>query len=65
LADDATWYVSVMRQGYDYAMVGGAPDQYVIESWIGAPSRSVPETDPWSFTRSVRDFGQRFLKNGK
>ncbi len=65
LADDATWYVSVMRQGNDYAMVGGAPDQYVIESWIDAPSRSLPETDPWSFTRSVQDFCQRFLKNGK
>ena len=62
LADDATWYVSVMRQGYDYAYVGGVPDQYVIESWVGAPSRAVPETDEWTFTRSVRDFCTRFVK---
>ena len=27
LADDSTWYVSVMRQGNDYAFVGGAPGQ--------------------------------------
>jgi len=62
LADDSTWYVSIMRQGNDYAFVGGAPDQYVIESWIGAPSRSAPDTEEWTFTRSVRDFCARFLK---
>lgn len=62
LADDSTWYVSLMRQGNDYAFVGGSPDQYVIESWIGAPSRTVPETEEWTFTRSVRDFSSHFLK---
>ena len=62
LADDATWYISIMRQGNDYALVGGAPDEYVIESWVGAPSRSVPETGGWTFTHSVRDFCKRFLK---
>ena len=62
MADDATWYVGVMRQGYDYTFVGGAPDEVVIESWVGAPSRSVPETDEWTFTRSVRDFCRRFVK---
>jgi hypothetical protein len=65
LADDATWYVSVMRQGYDYANVDGRPDQYVIESWIGAPSESVPETGDWTFTRSVLDFARRFVKAGQ
>ena len=62
LADDATWYVGIMRQGYDYAFVGGAPDQFVIESWVGAPARAVPETEEWTFARSVRDFSQRFVK---
>ena len=62
LADDATWYISIMRQGNDYALVGGAPDQYVIESWIEAPSRSVPETKGWTFTHSVRDFCRRFVR---
>ena len=62
LADDATWYISIMRQGNDYALVGGAPDEYVIESWVGAPLRSVPETGRWTFTHSVRDFCRRFVK---
>lgn len=62
LADDSTWYVSIMRQGYDYALVGGAPDHYVVQSWIEAPSKCVPETEPWSFTRSVLDFSKKFVK---
>jgi hypothetical protein len=62
LADDGTWYISVMRQGNDYAFVGGAPDSYIIQSWIGAPSRAVPETAEWTFTRSVRDFCNRFIE---
>jgi len=62
LADDSTWYVSIMQQGYDYALVDGAPDQYVIESWLKAPSRSTPETDPFTFTRSVLDFTRKFVK---
>jgi hypothetical protein len=62
LADDATWYVSLMRQGYDYANVDGAPDQFVVESWIAAPSASVPETGEFTFTRSVLDFVRRFAR---
>jgi hypothetical protein len=64
-ADDSAWYVSVMRQGGDYAIVGGAPDEYVIESWVGAPSRAVPDSGEWTFTRSVRDFCRRFAKGRK
>jgi len=62
LADDATWYVSIMQQGYDYALVAGRPDQYVIESWLDAPSRSTPDSQPWTFTRSVLDLCQRFAQ---
>jgi hypothetical protein len=62
LADDSTAYVSIMRQGYDYAMVQGAPDQWVLESWIGAPSHCVPETGDATFTRTVLDFTRRFVK---
>ena len=62
LADDSSWYVSVMRQGYDYAMVDGSPDHYVVQSWLPAPSRSTPETAPYSFTRSVLDFTRRFVR---
>jgi hypothetical protein len=65
LADDATWYVSMLRQGYDYTTVDGKPDQYVIESWVGAPSRSIPETADFTYTRSVLDFCDRFVKGPK
>lgn len=65
LADDATWYVSIMRQGNDYVLAGGSPDEYVIESWVGAPSCAVPETGEWTFSRSVRDFCKRFAKARK
>ena len=61
--DDATWYVGVLQQGYDYLSVGGAPDQYVIESWENTPSHSVPEAGmDFTFTRSVLDFGRKFAK---
>jgi len=63
LADDSTWYVSVMQQGYDYAHVDGRPDQYVIESWIDAPAATLPETGEFTFTRSVLDFAKKFLKH--
>lgn len=62
LADDSTWTVGITQQGYDYALVDGAPDQYVIESWLEVPSRSTPETEPFTFTRSVRGFVERFVK---
>lgn len=62
LTDDSTWYVSIMQQGYDYALVQGQPDQYVIESWIEAPSQSTPECEPWTFTRSVLDFARKFVE---
>lgn len=63
LADDSTWYVGIMQQGYDYAMVDGSPDQYVIQSWLkDAPQRCIPESDAYTFTRSVHDFVTRFVK---
>jgi hypothetical protein len=62
LADDAWWGAGLLRQGADYVIVGGRPDEFVVESWVGAPSRSVPETAEGTFTRSVRDFCRRFVR---
>jgi len=62
LAADDTWFVSVMTQGNQYALVGGAPDQIVIESWVDGPDRLVPETADFTFTRAARDFLRRFVK---
>jgi len=75
LADDNTCYVSVMNQGYEYAVFDpaspsqfpelipfkGGPDQYVIQSWEQCPSRSVPETGDFTFTRLVSDFVKKFV----
>jgi len=57
--------VGIVRQGNDYVDVDGKPDQYVIESWIGAPSQSVPESGAFTFTRSVLDFTRRFVRRGQ
>jgi len=65
LADDSTWYIDIMAQGNAYALVGGTPDKYCIESWIGVPLDAIPETDQWTFTRSVLDFCNRFVKTKK
>lgn len=62
LADDSTWYVSVMQQAYDYVAVDGHPDQYVIESWVGAPAKTLPDSGEFTFTRTVRDFAKKFVK---
>jgi len=61
LADDSTWYVGLMAQGYAYALVDGHPDQYVIESWLGAPTHCVPETTLYTFTHTVHEFVQKFV----
>ncbi len=64
MADDSTWYTGIMSMGYDYASVGGRPDQYVIESWVGAPSKIVPESNALSFTGSALYFYDKFAKPG-
>jgi hypothetical protein len=35
---------------------------FAIESWIGAPSRCLPGTGEFTFTRSVLDFVRRFVR---
>jgi len=62
VGDDSTWYVRVMSQGYAYASVKGRPDQYCIESWVGAPAHSVPDSDMNAYMRSARDFFPKFAK---
>jgi len=65
MADDATWYVSTMQQGYDYALVDGAPDQIVLQSWVNGPRRTVSDTAEFTFTRTVRDFVRTFTPRGR
>lgn len=62
LASDRTWYVGIMHEGYAYANIGGKPDQFVIESWISAPSVTLPDSAQFSFTNSVLDFADQFAR---
>jgi hypothetical protein len=61
LPNDMAYYIQAMGKAYDYTAVGGRPDQWVLESWEGAPSRSTPETEAWTYTRLTRDFCRTFL----
>jgi len=61
---DWPWYVEIMSEGEAYKLVGGKPDIYCIESWTHRPL-AVPESDQWSFSRSVIDFCDRFVKEKK
>ena len=57
------WYEGVMRQAEAYKKAGGCPDQYVVESWIrGIPEKLIPETDEWTYTKSVLDVYNRYVK---
>ena len=65
LANDSSWYVGIMSEAGAYAVVGGKPDIYCIESWIHMPLSAIPETDQWTFTRSVLDFCTQFVPGRK
>ena len=52
---DAAWSRAVMLQGRNYAEVGGAPDEFDIQSWLFVPQSVLPETAENTFTRSVQD----------
>jgi len=60
LAGGSTWFTGIMHEGETYALAGGTPDQYVIESWIDAPSHAIPENNPFTFTGSAMNFLTRF-----
>jgi len=62
LVDEKTWYIGVMRMGDDYFMHGGKPDQLVVQSWLQIPKEIIPETKPYTFTNSVVDFYEKFVK---
>jgi hypothetical protein len=61
LAGDDTWYVEVLGQGYAAADAGIRPDQFVLESWLNTPALIIPESADFSFTRTVLDFGRKFV----
>jgi hypothetical protein len=62
---DKTWYDGIMTQARDYAATGNTPDQFVVESWIGLPKQTVPDSGSYTFTNSVRDFARQFVRTNK
>jgi hypothetical protein len=53
--DDHYWYNGLLKEGAAYAGTGARPDQTVIESWVRAPSQTVPEDQKLTFTGSALD----------
>lgn len=51
--------------GFDYAAVGGRPDQIVVQSWVDGPQRFLPETEPFTFVRTALDISERFYPSGQ
>ncbi len=53
--DEMTWRGGVLAMARAYHDAGGRPDQVVLESWLHTPQHAVPDTDPTTFTASLRD----------
>ena len=62
--DPGGWLDAILEMGQRYQDAGGMPDQYVIQSWLNneeIPEKTLPETDPESFTYSVLEFRKQFI----
>jgi hypothetical protein len=57
--DDNFWYQGLMQEAAGYAGTGAHPDQIVVESWVGAPSRTLPDTDKLTLTGSSLEVLQK------
>ena len=62
LASDRVWYVGAMQMYFDYLAVNGNPDQVVVQSWVNGPNTILPESEPFSFVRSVGDIADHWTK---
>jgi len=58
---DAVWTQRAAERMFDYEQViGGSPDDVVLQSWNDSPDHALPDTDPSTFTGLVnRYFGAR------
>lgn len=62
VATDETWYRGLMTEAAGFAQTDDKPDQYVVESWVGAPLHAVPDRNPLTFTGSALAFVRRFVE---
>ena len=56
--DDHFWRDGLEQEYQGYASTGIQPDQISIQSWVGAPSQGIPETNNLSFTGSALELLQ-------
>ena len=61
-ATDETWEKGILKQGDWVRKAGITPDEYVIESWVHAPSHSIPETQKGTFMHSVLAFEKQNIR---
>lgn len=61
-ARDRRWHDEVMEQGRLYRNMGGRPDEYVLMSWLWIPKAIADERSEYSFTRTVLDFYDAFVR---
>jgi hypothetical protein len=60
-ASDATWLHSILKMATNYRAVGGNPASFVVESWIEAPPRALPDTLGETFMGSVEELCRTFV----
>lgn len=56
------WYNNVLTTAHKYHDLGINPDKNIVQSWLQYPERALPETLPYTFTNTVRDFNRKFKK---
>ena len=61
LMDDYISFEGIMARYYQYAALGGSPDQYCIQEWSLVPRHAVPENEEWTFSHTALEFLRRFL----
>ena len=52
---DKTFYTETLQGMNEFAAVGGAPDDVIIQSWYTYPVLALPETQPYTFMYLVRE----------
>ncbi len=62
-ANRDTWHRELMEEARAFRAVGGRADQVVVQSWIGQPDAALPETDPATFSGSVKEL-LAYLRGG-
>lgn len=58
---DDLWRIQVLYQGHNYRYYDGQPDEFNLQSWLFIPSKSVPESEDFTFTNSAKVFYEQIV----